>query len=89
MISSIQCSISYADHFCLLYIQPHAERHGAAQSKAGRFLEPCARCLPFSEVLYYSESGQLNLPRYEVQFEIKIFYLPLQQIERLYKGFCY
>lgn len=58
-------------------------------SEVHRFLKPSEQCLPFSEVFYYSKSGLLNLPRYEVQFEIKIFYLPLQQIERLYKGFCY
>lgn len=54
-----------------------------------RFLELPERCWPFSEVFYYSEPDLLNLPRYEVEFEIKIFYLLLQQIERLYKGFCY
>lgn len=48
-----------------------------------RFPNLSERRLPFSEVFYYSESGLPNLPRYEVQFEIKIFYLPLQQIERL------
>lgn len=44
---------------------------------------------PLPEAPYYSEPAQPHLPRYEVQFEIKILYLLLQQIERLYKGFCY
>lgn len=58
-------------------------------SEVPRLLKQAQQYLPLSEVFYYSKSGQLHLPRYEVQLKIKIFYLPLQQIERLYKGFCY
>ena len=59
------------------------KRHGGPPSGVPWFLNQSEQRQPFSEVFYYSKSGLLHLPRYEVQFEIKIFYLPLQQIERL------
>lgn len=41
------------------------------RSGVPRFLNQSRQRQPFSEVFYYSKSGLLHLPRYEVQFEIK------------------
>lgn len=88
----------YKDFFCFFYLMmltlQHLalgfvysvgtfKRHRGLPSGVPGFLNQSEQRQPFSEVFYYSESDPLHLPRYEVQSEIKIFYLPLQQIERL------